>query len=178
MRSAIFSLLAIVFASAISFAQLSIENSKHVNIPEDQARLLLRMSCRAVAHELHLRESSISELDMHLILGEKDEGFGYDAHTGVPTLFLREWDEKKFVTAALRFAVQKSIDQHRQEQIIVDILHRSRQLGPISVDHLHDFVPSASQLLLQQSNNCLNGISDATARTVPCNNLPDRRQRR
>ena len=55
MRSAIFNVLAIVLASLMSFARLSIENPKHVNIfPEEQARLLLRLSCRAVAHELHL----------------------------------------------------------------------------------------------------------------------------
>lgn len=110
--------------NSISFAQLSIEDPKHLKVPEDQARLLLRISCRAVAEELHLRESSFAEMDMHLILGEREEGFEYDRHTGVPTLFLRKWDERKFVTAALRFAVQRSKDQHRQKQIMADILHR------------------------------------------------------
>src|SRR5262249_28235800 len=114
-RSATLIVLAIILASSMGFAQLSIENPKHGSVPEEQARLLLRLSCRAIAHQLHLRESSISEMEMHLVLGEKDEGFGYDEHM-VPTLFLREWDEKKFVTAALRFAVQRSIDQHQEAQ--------------------------------------------------------------
>lgn len=167
MRSAIFNVLAIVLASLMSFARLSIENPKHVNIPEEQARLLLRLSCRAVAHELHLRESSISEMDMHLVLGEKDEGFGYDEHA-VPTLFLREWDEKKFVTAALRFGVERSIDQHRQEQLIVDILNHYQQISPISAGHLHNSAASPSQLP-HQGNNCLSRISDATISGVGCN---------
>src|SRR5215471_18197968 len=147
MRAAIFKLVTLVFASSISFAQLSIENPKHLKVPEDQARLLLRISCRAVADELHLRESSLTKMSMHLILGAEEDGFGYAEHTGVPTLSLREWDERKFVTAALSFAVQRSINQHRQEQIIADILHRYRQIGPISADHLHNSVAPSSRLL-------------------------------
>ena len=146
-----------------------------LKVPEDQARLLLPISCRAVADELHLRESSLTEMDMHIILGEKEEGFGYAEHSGVPTLFLREWDERKFVTAALSFAVQKSINQHRQEQIIADILHRYRQIGPISADHLHNSVAPPGRLPLEQRNNRLNGTSDATVSDIGRTSLPKRR---
>ena len=75
MKPARFSLPALLLANAIGFAQLSVHNSKNLKVSEEQARVLLRMSCRAVANEFHLRESSSPEFEMHLILGEKDEGF-------------------------------------------------------------------------------------------------------
>jgi hypothetical protein len=175
MRCAELSLLTALLATSISFAQLVVDNPKHLNVSEDQARLLLRMSCRAVAKELHLRESSIPEFNMRLVLGEKDEGFGYEEHTGVPTLFLREWDEKKFVSAALSFAVQRSIDQRRQEQMMLEVLHHYEQTSPISAAQLHKFAASQNALPLQQpsqqKDNCLNRISDATARDVGCQSL-------
>ena len=102
-RLAIFLLLA---NSAVS-AQLVVENPKHLPIPEDQARVLLRMSCQAVANELHLRNKL--DFGLRLVLGEKDEHFGLDEETGTPRLFVREWNAGKFTSAAMRFAVQLSI---------------------------------------------------------------------
>jgi len=171
MRRLILTVVTILFCS-VSFAQLSIQNPKHLNIPENEARALLRMSCRAVAHELHLRESSTPELEMQLILGDREEGFGYDAHTGVPTLFLQEWNEKKFVTAATSFAVQRSISQPRQEQIVSDVLHRHQQSAPISAAQLHKFAASESGLAVQPKDDCLSQISNATVRHVGCDGLP------
>ena len=44
-------------SSLSSLAQLTIDNPLHLNLPEDQARLLLQLSYRKVARELHLRDS-------------------------------------------------------------------------------------------------------------------------
>jgi hypothetical protein len=68
------------------FAQLVIENPKHLKIPEDQAQALLRISCQAVANELHLQDKTKFNFGLRLVLGEKDEHFGLDnedrdAHT-------------------------------------------------------------------------------------------------
>jgi hypothetical protein len=84
------------------------------------------MSCRAVADQL-LRESSVPEFQMRLVLGGEDEHFGYDQNTGVRTLFLHEWKEEKFVIAAVRFAVEWSVSSRQQERIISEILRRSHQ---------------------------------------------------
>jgi hypothetical protein len=170
-------IILLLLANSTTVAQLIIDNSKHLSVPEDQARLLLRMSCRAVAAELHLRGSNIPEFEMHLVLGEKDEGFGYAESTGTPTLFLREWNEKKFLTAALKFAVRWSIDQNRQEKMILEILDRYERTVPKPASSLHNFVASPSGLPLPKKPNCLSEISDATMREVRCDGPPGSKAR-
>ena len=164
-RLAIFLLLA---NSAVS-AQLVVENPKHLPIPEDQARVLLRMSCQAVANELHLRNKL--DFGLRLVLGEKDEHFGLDEKTGTRTLLLREWNAEKFTSAAMRFAVQLSIDSHRQEQMIAEVLRRSKQILPVSATELHGFVGSPKAPAIQDRNDCLSGIADAGVREVQCNTV-------
>lgn len=166
-----------VLATAlVSVAQLTIENPKQLNFPEERARLLLRMSCRSVAAELHIRESSIPT-DMHLVLGEKDERFGYESHTGVPTLYLQEWDDKKFVTATLKFAIERSIDRHRQEQMILDVLRHYEAAAPVSVARLRASPDAGSTGILKGKDNCLDAIGYASVRDVGCNSRQDRRTR-
>jgi hypothetical protein len=131
--------VALLLASSMSVAQLSFQNPKNAKLPEDQARLLLRMSCRAVADQLHLRESSVPEFQMGLVLGGEDEHFGYDQNTGVPTLFLHEWNEEKFVIAAVRFAVEWSVSSRQQQRIISEILRRSHQDSPVPIQLLQKF---------------------------------------
>ena len=165
-RLAIFLLL---LANSVVSAQLVVENPKHLKIPEDQVRVLLRMSCQAVANELHLRNKL--DFGLRLVLGEKDEHFGLDEKTGTPTLFLREWNAEKFTSAAMRFAVQRSIDSHRQEQIIVEVLRRSKQITPVSATELHGFVGSPKAQAIQDRNDCLSGIADDGVREVQCNTV-------
>lgn len=136
--------VALLLASSMSVAQLSFHNPKNLNLPEDQARWLLRVSCRAVADHLHLREPSVPEFEMRLVLGEEDEHFGYDETTGVPILFLREWNEQKFVTAAVRFAVEWSVSLPQQQHIIAEVLRRSKRDAPVPVELLHKFVGSGN----------------------------------
>src|SRR5215470_20204827 len=101
----------IIFAIAAPCAvsQLTIENPRHVDIPEAQARILLQMSFQAVAKELRPGQKTNSEFPLRLVIGQEDERYGLDAKTGVPTLFLRQWDPVKFATAAVRFAIQRSV---------------------------------------------------------------------
>jgi hypothetical protein len=159
----------LLLASSMSLAQLSFENPRKLNVPEDKARLLFQMSCRAVADELHLRESSAPHFEMRLVLDEQDEHFGYDEHTGVPTLFLHRWNEQKFVTAVVRFAVEWSVSLRQQQRIIANVLHRSDQDAPVSVEQLHKFRAPGKDLSFEGKDNCLTRITDASARDVECN---------
>ena len=161
----------LTLVSCCAFAQLTIDNPRHLDVPEARAHLLLRMSCQAVGRELHLADSSKVEFGLHLVLGEKIERFGWDEHTGMATVFLSTWDTQKFTTAAMRFAVQRSIDPHREEQMVLDVVRRSEQTAPVAATELRGL----GGLLNRQpanENNCLRGVVDATVRETRCDAMP------
>lgn len=160
---------ALLLASSMSLAQLSFDNPKNLNLPEDQARWLLRMSCRAVADQLRLRESSVPQFEMRLVLSDEEEHFGYDEHTGVPTLFLHEWNGQKFATAAVRFAVEWSVSLSQQQRIISDVLRRFQETVPVPATHLHNSVTGVTDPPFPQGEDChLNaGIRDKSCESFP-----------
>jgi hypothetical protein len=157
-----------LFANSLAFAQLTIDNPKHLDVPQEKAKVLLRLACRTVAKEFHSREQSKVEFDFRLVLGEKEERYGIDDKTGVPTLYLQQWNETKFATAAIRLAVQKSVDRNREERMISDILQRSEQIVSIPANKLRgvDVVTRSQAGQVQQG--CLGGIRDASQRDIPC----------
>jgi hypothetical protein len=159
-------------SSLSSLAQLTIDNPLHLNLPEDQARLLLQLSYRKVARELHLSDSSNIESGLHLVLGEKEERYGYDDHSGVATVFLREWNETKFVIAAMRFAVQHSIGPQRQEQMVVEVLRRAKQIAPVPAAQIRGHFPQRSSEPVGAGADCLKGVQDASIRDIRCDPSP------
>jgi len=157
-----------LLANSLAFAELAIDNPKHLDVPEEKARILLRLACRAVATEFHLREPAKTDFDLRLVLGEKDERHGFDEQTGVPTLYLQQWNEVKFTSAAIRFAVQKSVNHNREERMISEILRRSDQISSIPANQLRGAdVPQKSDLG-QEKQGCLSGIRDASQRDIGC----------
>jgi len=164
---------AVIFALASPFAlsQLTIENPKQQDVPEAQARILLQISFQAVAKELHLAQKTNVEFPLRLVMGQEDERFGLDEKTGVPTLFLRHWDPVKFTTAAVTFAIQKSVRPERQQQMILEIVRRSKGIAPISAAQLRGSAEIAIPGL-PTANDCLKGISDSTFREPPCRMIP------
>ncbi|MGH9544358.1 MAG: hypothetical protein ACRD23_04000 [Terriglobales bacterium] len=164
-----------LLANSMALSQLAIDNPKHLDLPEEKARVLLRLASRAVATELHSRQAPKAEIDLRLVLGGKDEHYGIDEETGIPTLYLQQWNERKFTTAAVRFAVQKSIDRDGEERMIADILRRSEQVGPISADRLRGTGAPHKSVLGPETRGCANEIRDASQRDIGCvppNGLP------
>jgi hypothetical protein len=163
--------LLIVFANSLAFAELTIDNPRHLAVPEEKARVLLRLACRAIAKEFHSREQSKAELDFRLVLGEKDEYYGIDEHTGVPTVYLQQWNETKFTSAAIRLAVQKSIDRNREERMIFDILQHSEQIVAIPANKLRGADVSRRSQAGEEEQGCLGRIRDASQRDIRCGPL-------
>ena len=168
----------VIFALAnpLSFSQLTIENPKQRDVPEAQARILLQMSLQAVAKELRPAQKTNVEFPMRLVVGQEDERFGLDEKTGVPTLFLRQWDPVKFTTAAVKFAIQKSVLPERQEQMILEIVRRSKAVAPVSAAQLRGSAGVAPPALPPLENNCPNAISDAAVRELLCPMVPGNRR--
>ena len=164
---------AVIFAlvSPFAFSQLTIENPKQQDVPEAQARILLQMSVQAVAKELRPAQNTNAEFPLRLVIGQEDEHFGVDEKTGVPTLFLRHWDAVKFTTAAVTFAIQKSVRPERQQQMILEIVRHSKAIAPISAGQLRGSAEIATPGL-PTANDCLKGISDSTLREPPCRMIP------
>jgi hypothetical protein len=161
-----------LLANSLAFAQLAIDNPKNLDVPEQKARVLLRLACRAVAAELHLHEASKPEFDLRLVLGEQDERYGLDGQTGVPTLYLQQWNETKFASAAIRFAIQKSIDQKREEVMISEMLRRAEQIASIPAKQLHGTAAPRRSNFVPERQECLSGIRDASQRDIRCSSLP------
>src|SRR5215469_597082 len=164
---------AVIFAlvSPCAFSQLTIENPKQQEVPEAQARALLQMSVQAVAKELRPAQNTNAEFPLRLVIGQEDEHFGVDEKTGVPTLFLRHWDPVKFTTAAVSFAIQKTVRPERRQQMILEIVRHSKNIAPISAAQLRGSREIASPGL-PTANDCLTGISDSTVREPPCRMIP------
>lgn len=133
-------------ATPCAFSQPTIENPRHVDIPEAQARVLYQMSFQAVAKELRPGQKTNAEFPLRLVIGQEEERFGLDARTGVATLFLREWDAVKFTTAAVRFAIQRSVRPEREEAMISEILHHSQAVAPVSTAQLRGSNPASSSV--------------------------------
>ena len=171
MRPLISGVALFLLVNSLTFAQLAIDNPKHLEVPEEKALVLLKMACRAVATEFHLNERSKAEFDLRLVLGEKDERYGFDEQTGVPTLYLQQWDETKFTSSAIRFAVQQSIARNREEQMISEILRRSGQVVSIPANRLRGADALRKSDIGQEKQSCLSGIRDASQRDIRCNSL-------
>jgi hypothetical protein len=168
---------AVIFAlaSPCALSQLTIENPKQQEVPEAQARILLQMSIQAVARELRPAQNKNAEFALRLVIGQQDERLGLDEKTGVPTLFLRQWDPVKFTTAAVKFAIQTSVRPERQEQMILEIVRRSKGIAPISAAQLRGSTETAIPAL-PTGNDCLRGIADSTFREPPCSMVPGNRK--
>jgi hypothetical protein len=116
--------------TSLGIAQLTIANPKHLDLPEHRARVLLIETCRVVANEFHVHNSSDLEYSLTLVLGEKNEGYGID-NEGKVTLYLQQWSESKFVDAATRLAVQSLANRERVERLAKEILRRSDRILPV-----------------------------------------------
>jgi len=167
---------AVIFALAnpYAFSQLTIENPRQQDVPEAQARVLLQMSFQAVAKELRPAQKTNAEFPMHLVIGQEDERFGLDEKTRVPTLFLHQWDPVKFTTAAVKFAIQKSVRPERQEQMILEIVRRSKAVAPVSATQLRGSATIVTPAF-PPGNDCLKGIYDAAVRELRCPTIPGNR---
>ena len=97
--------LTILFSS-LSTAQVMVQNSQHLEIPEQRAQILHATVCRVVAEEFHIRRAK-PEGPLVLVLGEESQRSETDELHRVYTIYLNRWDERIFVVADLRLAVQR-----------------------------------------------------------------------
>lgn len=134
-RVALSCVLILLGINSAVHAQLSIVNPKHLEIPTDRANVILNTACLVVAEEFHQRASDL-RFQTVLILGDKEERYQVDEQKGIFTLYLRQWDERKFATLAMRFCVQRLATSSRTDNLVKEILRRTERIAPVSVDAL------------------------------------------
>jgi len=161
----------IIIAGSMAMGEIKIENPKHLDVPEQKARVLLKLACQAVVNELHLSERADWDFNLRLVLGGKDEGYVIDQPSGLATVYLERWDEAKFTAAAVKLAVQKSIDERHEEQIIREVLRRSDQIAPVSAKRLRETTVPAMTPTIHEDSGCWDAIVDASQRSVVCEPL-------
>ncbi len=169
--------LLVMVAGHFSPAQLAIENPGHLQVPEQKASLLLNTACRVVAEKFRISNPADHLLSLKLVLGSKDEHYTADTDKDAYTLFLEHWDEKKFTVAVTNLAIQRLVIHDRLPSIVAEVLQRTAQVAPVSVNHLREDKSAGQQLggskpLGQQPPNdasgCLSGVTDAAVRKIPC----------
>ncbi len=170
-------LLSFMAAGPYSQAQLVIENPGHLQVPEQKASLLLNTACRVVAEKFRISNPADHLLSLKLVLGSKDEHYTADADKDAYTLFLESWDESKFTIAVTNLAIQRLVIHDRLPSIVAEVLQRTAQVAPVSVNHLREDKSAGQQLggsqplgqqLPNDASGCLSGVTDAAVRKIPC----------
>jgi hypothetical protein len=161
--------IALMVASSLSMAQLTVENPKHLDFPEAKAKVLLSTACRVVAEEFHAHNPSEVEYPLTLVLGVKDEHWTEDEEAHAYILYLDDWNETKFAVAAMKLALQRLITQDRRKRLVREILWRSEQTAPVAASKLHG-TRSADPRSLgnNQDDDCFAAIHKSAVRDMAC----------
>jgi hypothetical protein len=125
-----------MLAASPSGAQLTIVNPKQLEVPQEKANVVLSTACRVVAEEFRLSDPSALRLSLVLVLGERDEHYTVDEKRIEYKLYMKEWDEAKFATLAMRLCVQQLPTREQQTRLLKEILRRSDTISPISTNEL------------------------------------------
>jgi hypothetical protein len=169
------SIALLVFASSFLRAQLTIENPKHVEVPEQQAQALFLVTQRVMESEFHSPGSLENRFRMRLVLGQAPEHFTVDDAQGNGTLFLEKWDDGKFAVAAMRLAVQHLLGPERQQKMLQEIRKRTSEVAPVPVSKLHGQpMPSASPSNPAWAipDKCMDQMTNAALRVTACQSSP------
>ena len=121
--------------SSFGNTQIKIGNPKHLDLPEQQVRMLHNIICRVVAEEFRVRGDKLDG-PVTLVVGNgKAHGLADDVNDEV-TIYLDHWDEPVFAMADMRLAVQRKLTPDRWDRMAREIIHRMNEVSPIIADKL------------------------------------------
>lgn len=148
-------------ADTLASDRLTIVNPQHQEVPEERARVLLLTTSRVVVEEFHRRPDEVN-LKLTLVLGDKDERSMMDL-TGHLTLYMDRWSEGKFVDGVITGAVQQLTTMQTRRKMFTDILRRSDEIAPVSVNRLRGETFNRQPPALNLIPDCFSASSE-----VPC----------
>jgi hypothetical protein len=113
--------------------QIRIENPNHDRVREEEVATLYRIACQQVAKASHIQNYKQLEYPLTLVLGAAQERYVIDRATGSGTIYLLNWDETHFTSAAVRIALYHVT---WFESVVAQTLQRFRNSHPISISDL------------------------------------------
>jgi hypothetical protein len=126
----------ILLLSCLGWSQVTVENSRNLDIPEERVQTLHNIVCRAVAEELRVRAQEACG-SVTVFLGEAKEGLVADELNGVFTVYLDHWDEASFAMADMRLSVQRlGLSRDRWTRMAREIIKRLNRVTPVSAPDL------------------------------------------
>jgi len=117
-------------------AQLTIENPKKLDVPEQRAQVLFLNINRTMESEFHVSGTFENKFRVRLVLGEPLERFSIDDTQGNGTVYLERWNESKFAISTMRLAMQHLLGPERQKKMLEEVSRRMSKSAPISADDL------------------------------------------
>ena len=117
-------------------AQLRIENSRHLDLPEERAQLIVRSAAQVVAEEFHVPDVRDLEFPLTLVLGAPDDYYEENEHTKTYAVHLKAWDETKFAVSVVRLSVHRLITKERRDKMLARVMNRVNRVSPVDVSQL------------------------------------------
>ena len=88
------------------------------------------MVCEQVAQDFHVRNYKNLEVPLTLVLGEEAERYVIDHLTGAGTIYLRQWDETPFASAAILIAFHHVLTNGQFQAEVKNVLTRFSKIAP------------------------------------------------
>ena len=126
-------LLAFLGLEWVLAAQVTIENPKKLPVKEEEVNLLYTMVCQQVAQDFHVRNYKNLESPLTLVLGEDRERYVIDHLTGAGTIYLHQWDEAHFASAAIMIAFHHVLSNDQFQEEGKNVLRRFSKIVPETI---------------------------------------------
>lgn len=126
-------LLAFLGCGWVRAAQVTIENPKKLPVKEEEVNLLYTMVCQQVAKDFHVRNYKNLESPLTLVLGEDRERYVIDHLTGAGTIYLHQWDEVHFASAAVMIAFHHVLSNNQFREEVKNVLTRFSKIVPETI---------------------------------------------
>lgn len=146
---------------------VAVTNPQQLEVPEERVQVLHRIVQRVVADYLGIRESK--PVPLRFELGQEREHFTLGASDGADTVYLKKWDESKFIASDVCLTVQHMVVAHGLSQMTQEISRRTDQIATVNKSELnrsetHPTIPPRALVL----NSCVAGITDASQNATRC----------
>jgi hypothetical protein len=115
--------------------QVTIRNSQHVPVSEQDVQVLFNLTCQVVAREFHVSSKDV-DFPIVLVLGDTNERFSSDEERHLYSVYLYRWNEAQFADASMKLAIQHMVTQTRRERMVNEILKRYSTINTIPIKAL------------------------------------------
>src|SRR5437588_10411248 len=108
-------------------AQVVIINPQHIAVPDQKVRILHKLVQEVVGHQFHLRGHQ-PDRPLELILGEEWERLKLAGIGETDSIYLKTWDETKFVVSDIQLTVQHMVVSDQWERMAAEISRRATEI--------------------------------------------------